>query len=199
MDYHFASMAISHILFLQLIHEAQETGLPYALGLKTFGIDPAQLIMGRLASPAELLWAVEEAIACQAVAAVIAEIAGESRAVDFTVSRRLSLRAATGGTSVFMLRYGREREASAARLRWSVGPSVSGTVMFDARMPGLPRWQISLEKGWLKATQTSEIMMLDWTENGFQRADSAARKGLFKTSISRSQPAALGYRLSQAG
>lgn len=193
------------ILFLQLTHEAQEMGLPYALGLKTFGIDPAQLILGRLASPAELLWAVEEAIACQAVAAVIAEIAGESRTLDFTVSRRLSLRAASGGTSVFMLRYGRDREASAARLRWLVAPSASQAPVFDNTAPGEPRWRVILEKGRLGQglAETGLELLVDWTGNGFVPAFAAGeRDSVGQTQLRPApygaSPAALGDRLSKA-
>ena len=55
----------------------------------------------------ELLWAVEEAIACKAVAAVIADVGHEAKVLDFTATRRLSLRSSSGGSSVFLIRYGR--------------------------------------------------------------------------------------------
>ena len=104
------------LLYLHLVHEGQELGLPYGAGLMSFGMDPGSLILGRMQTLSELLWAVEEAIACRAVAGVVADVAGAPKGLDFTASRRLSLRAAGGGASVFMLRYGRAREAPAARL-----------------------------------------------------------------------------------
>jgi protein ImuA len=72
------------VFFLQLAHEAQEAGLPYAPGLTDFGIAPARLVLGRLAHVKELLWAIEEAVACRAVAAVIAELPEDVKALDFT-------------------------------------------------------------------------------------------------------------------
>src|SRR6185312_16657122 len=80
------------LLFLQLAHQGQDVGLPYGPGLEGFGLPAARLVIARLETVVELLWAAEEAIACRAVAAVIVEVLGTPKALDFTVSRRLSLR-----------------------------------------------------------------------------------------------------------
>lgn len=140
------------ILYLQLAGEAQELGLPYGLGLAAFGIAPDALVIGRIAGITELLWAMEEAIACRAVAAVIADLGTQPKALDFTASRRLGLRTAAAGTSSFLIRYGCGREASAARLRWHVAPAPSGEQRFDPRAPGPPRYAVELEKGRLGET-----------------------------------------------
>jgi protein ImuA len=193
------------VLYLQLMGEGQELGLPYGAGLTQFGIDPAQLVIGRIDSMTELLWAMEEAIACRAVAGVIADLASHPKALDFTVSRRLSLRASAAGTSAFLVRYGRGREASAAKLRWRISPAMSGELPFDPRAPGIPRFQIEIEKGRLgDKTQRAEgrTMLVDWTENGFVSVEPKRRTG---TAVQRaaapSRPVAapLGHRLSQAG
>ena len=193
------------VLYLQLAGEGQELGLPYGAGLTQFGIDPARLVIGRIDSMTELLWAMEEAIACRSVAAVIADLASHPKALDFTVSRRLSLRAAAAGTSAFLVRYGRGREASAAKLRWRISPAMSRELAFDPRAPGPPRFQIEIEKGRLgDNTQRAEgkSMLVDWTENGFVSVDPKRRTG---TAVHRTAPpsrpvaAALGHRLSQAG
>ncbi|MEO8884251.1 MAG: hypothetical protein ABI377_12695 [Devosia sp.] len=193
------------ILFLQLTHEAQETGLPYGPGLKHFGFDPERLIIGRMATPAELLWAVEEAIACRAVAAVVAEVLGAPKVFDFTASRRLSLRAASGGASVFMLRYGVEREATAARLRWRIAPAVSRPPPFDDQAPGNPRWQVTIEKGRVRQGLVGMglELLVDWTRDGFVPAVGGERESAGGV---RAYPApygapseAVGDRLSQAG
>ncbi len=191
------------IIYLQLAKDTQELGLPYSIGLKPFGIEPDKLIIGQVETLTELLWAMEEAIACRAVAGVIADIVGHPKALDFTVSRRLSLRASAAGTSAFLLRYGREREASAAKLRWRVSPALSAEQAFDPMSPGPPRYLIEIEKKRLgNKLQRAEHMrlVLDWTENGFVSAEPARteaqpRKG---PEVSRPQPAALGDRLSQA-
>jgi protein ImuA len=194
------------LLVLQLRKDAQDMGLPYGSGLKSFGIDPAAVILGRLENITELLWALEEAVCCRAVAAVIADIAGSPKTLDFTASRRLSLRAAGAGTSIFFLRYGRDREASAAQLRWRLTPELSAETMFDARAPSGPRFLVALEKGRLvaaaKTAGAGEDFLLDWTKNGFVVVDESAKSAssrLAGTAPHGAVPAALGDRLSQAG
>ena len=190
---------------LQLGHEAEEAGLPYGPGISSFGLDPGQLILGRLANPAELLWAVEEAIACRAVAAVVAEVLAAPKALDFTNSRRLALRAASGGASVLLVRYGQQREASAARLRWRISPAESQAPPFDARAPGKARWQVVLEKGRLGAglLEAGLEFRLDWTADGFQPADrgeaAGGRRDQSRPAVHGAASATLGDRLSQAG
>ncbi|HVW91682.1 MAG TPA: hypothetical protein VHB74_03655 [Devosia sp.] len=193
------------ILLLQLAHEARETGLPYGPGLASFGMAPERVIVGQLAGLEELLWAVEEAIACRAVAAVIAEVLGAPRLLDFTASRRLSLRAASGGASILLVRYGGEREASAAKLRWRIAPEPGAAPAFDDRAPGPARWRAELEKGRLGPglMEAGLSLSLDWTENGFEPltrgiAGNAPRNDP-RTALPGAQPAALGDRLSEAG
>src|SRR5690606_5937805 len=94
------------VVYVQLTQEAQQLGLPYGPGLLHFGFDPDALVMVRAGSMAELLWVAEEALGCRAVAAVVGDIGKPSKVLDFTASRRLSLRAAEAGSSMFLLRYG---------------------------------------------------------------------------------------------
>ncbi|HTN60820.1 MAG TPA: hypothetical protein VL147_04625 [Devosia sp.] len=146
------------VIYLQLADDSQKLGLPYGPGLLSFGFDPDALVLVRVANVAELLWAAEEAIACRAVAAVVAEIGGHSRLLDFTASRRLSLRAAGAGNSIFLLRYGLGREASAAHLRWRLMPVQSAHQRYDARALGPLRWRVHLEKGVLIKKQTEWLL-----------------------------------------
>ena len=191
------------LIYLQLGSEAQEIGLPYGLGFQSFGLTPDTLVIGRIGTVPELLWALEEALACRAVAGVIVDLASHPKALDFTVSRRISLRAAAAGTSAFLIRYGTGREASAARLRWHVKPAISAGQPFDATAPGQPRFLIEIEKlrlGTIRQTEQHHLI-LDWTENGFVPVDTRKRPLAplrRPTPPSRPQPAALGDRLSQA-
>lgn len=153
------------VIYLQLADEAQKLGMPYGPGLLSFGFDPDALVLVRTANVAELLWAAEEAIACQAVAAVVADIGSHAKLLDFTASRRLSLRSAATGGSIFLLRYGQGREASAAHLRWHLSPARSAHQRYDAKAPGPLRWRVELEKGAIIKNQTE--FLLGWTENGF--------------------------------
>ncbi|HTM77675.1 MAG TPA: hypothetical protein VL133_08610 [Devosia sp.] len=155
------------VIYLQMLAEAQEMGLPYGPGLASFGFDPDALVLIRPANIGELLWAAEEALACRAVAAVIADVAGQPKILDFTASRRLSLRSDASGATLLLLRYGAWREASAAQLRWYLQPVLSGETEFDARAPGQTRWRARLEKGVIAGRQEQD-WLLEWTPNGFE-------------------------------
>lgn len=191
------------LIYLQLSAEAQEIGLPYSIGFSRFGLTPDTLVIGRIGTVPELLWALEESLACRAVAGVIVDLASHPKALDFTASRRISMRAAAAGTSAFLIRYGTGREASAARLRWHVKPGVSAGQPFDASAPGQPRFAIEIEKLRLgQARQTEQHhLIVDWTDNGFVSVDPLKRSlaPLRRPAApSRPQPAALGDRLSEA-
>jgi len=164
------TMARPVVLWLQLSHDGLETGLLYGPGLSTFGFDPAQMIIGRMKRIEDLLWATEEAIACRSVAAVITDVTRFHTILDFTVSRRLSLRAQNTGTAVFMMRYGQNREASAARFRWHVAAIKSAKTIFDTQAPGSARWRVHLEKGQQQAGIHGgrDIYILNWTKDGLE-------------------------------
>jgi protein ImuA len=156
------------ILWLQPVHYTAETGLVYAAGLLAFGLDPKALVIGRMANVRKLLWATEEALGCRAVAAVLADMDGGASGLDFTASRRLTLRAQAAGTSVFLLRYGTGRPASAAFMRWRVDPASSTPHPFDARAAGAPRFGLTLERSkagirgnWLVEWQNGEFSEID--------------------------------------
>jgi protein ImuA len=193
------------LLILQLKSDMQEIGLPYALGFRTFGLEAAAFVLIRTDTITEMLWAMEEAIACRAVGAVVADVAYPNKALDFTVSRRLALRTAASGASVFLVRYARDREATAARYRWRVEPQISEPHPFDDRAPGQPRWRLTLEKGSLgrrKASPTGEHYLVDWTENGLVLADIGGRditRAPAVAAVSHPASAALGDRLPQTG
>lgn len=186
------------VIYVQLVKDSQEMGLPYGPGLVSFGFDPDALVVVRAGSMTELLWAAEEAIACQAVAAVVADIAGHQKILDFTASRRLSLRAASAGSTLFLLRYGTGREASAAHLRWRLTPTMSARKRFDPLAPGAPRWRAQLEKGILLKQQTE--WLLGWTHDGFKTLDAAGRPAegtAADAPLSGALSAQLANRLSQ--
>lgn len=187
------------ILYVQLAQDGQFFGLPYGPGLASFGLDPTKLVIVRVADMTEFLWATEEASACRAVAAIIAEVRGSSKLLNFTASRRLSLRATANRVSLFMLRYGPRRESSAGHLRWRVMPHRSGRHAFDDRAPGNARWHLKLERGRIAGNQVD--WMLEARKNGFAIFSSQpAGLGRFEaeTPVFGAPPALLGHRLSQA-
>lgn len=187
------------IFYLQMGDDAQKLGVPYGPGLSWAGLDAAQLIIVRAADMTEFLWAAEEVVSCRAVAGLVADIRGEPKLLNFTASRRLSLRAANSNVSLFLLRYGHGRASSAGHLRWHVQPSGSGRQPFDDRAPGPARWLLRLEKGRIAGNRTE--WLLEWTKNGFAviPQPKSSRRQPSGASFPGSAPAVLGHRLSQAG
>jgi protein ImuA len=186
------------LLYLQLAQDSGFFGLPYGPGLLSFGLDPARLIIVRPRDMAELLWASEEALTSGAVAGIVAEIGAVPQPLDFTASRRLGLRAAEAGTSLFLLRYGQAREPSAAHLRWHLAPERSGRKRHDAGAPGAPRWRLMLERG--TTIKRQGMWRLEWTENGFATLPARQQepqRHAHGAPLSRAVPALLGDRLSQ--
>ncbi|MBI3706946.1 MAG: hypothetical protein HY246_04620 [Proteobacteria bacterium] len=109
----------------------------YAPGLQSLGLAPQRLMLVHIARAADALWAIEEALRCAALAAVIAEI----DAVDMTRSRRLQLAAETSGVTAFLLQNETKRAGtSVARTRWRVAALPSAA----ARGVGAPRWRVEL-------------------------------------------------------
>ncbi len=108
-----------------------ESGAPYGPGLEACGLAPERLLTVAATHSRDLLWAMEEALRCRAVAAVIGEVRhGE---IDMVALRRLSLAAAQSGALALLLRASPPQDASTAATRWVVGAAPSASVI-----PGRP-------------------------------------------------------------
>ena len=117
-----------------------ESGTPYGPGLDLFALAPERLLTAAVGHRRDLLWAMEEALRCRALGAVIGELRGG--ALDAVAVRRLSLAAATSGALALLLRAQPADDASTAATRWIVGaaPSTAQT-QFG---PGAPRFAANL-------------------------------------------------------
>ncbi|WP_018700766.1 ImuA family protein [Amorphus coralli] len=125
---------------------AGETGGLYGPGLAAFGIDPARLLLVTAKSPAEALWAMEEALSVPHLAAIVGEIGGAPRVLDLTATRRLALRAERRGTPVLLLRPAGPDTASAARVRLTLAPRPSGPDPHGLAVLGRPGFSIRLTR-----------------------------------------------------
>lgn len=129
---------------------AREAGWPHGSGLARFGVDPARVIAVMPRRPEEILWAMEEGAGCAALAAVVGEVQGAPKAVDLTATRRLLLRARSGGVPVFLVRHGADREPTAALTRWCVAPAVSTAPPLIRQGPhdaiGNAAWTVTLTR-----------------------------------------------------
>jgi len=115
-----------------------ESGALYGCGLDEFGLPPERLLLVNVSHRRDLLWAMEEALHCRAIGAVIGELRHES--IDAVALRRLSLAAATSGALAFLLRSSPTQESSTAATRWVVSAAPSQ----PRYGPGAPRFQAQL-------------------------------------------------------
>ena len=110
--------------------------------LKHFGVDPHRIIFIDLHRQRDLLWAMEEALKCESLAAVVAEL-GE---ISFTESRRLQLVVEKSRVTGFILRSNtRKLSTTTCVARWKITSLPSE---LEEGMPGLgyPRWNVELLK-----------------------------------------------------
>lgn len=120
-----------------------ENGAPYGPGLDDLGLAPERLVTVVAAKPRDVLRAMEEALHCRAVGAVVGEVRSPERGVDLLASRRLSLAAGHRDACAFLLRTAPGMEASAAATRWIVAAAPS---MASAAGPGPPRLSVHLTR-----------------------------------------------------
>ncbi len=138
---------------------AKRTVFPPAL--KIFGIDPERIIFVDLYRQKDVLWAIEEALKCDALAAVV----GELGALSFTESRRLQLAVEESRVTGFIHRTNARSENTVACVtRWKINSIASVTT--DG-MPGVgyPRWNVQLQKVRNGKPGTWQI---EWSSSGFR-------------------------------
>lgn len=129
--------------------------------LKLFGIDPDRIIFADPTKPKEALWTIEEALKCDALAAVVGELAE----LSFTDSRRLQLAVEQSHVTGFIHRVNARSENTVACVsRWQI-KSLASTVKRHFPGVGLPRWHVQLTKVRNGLPGTWDI---EWTGHRFQ-------------------------------
>ncbi len=126
---------------------------PYAPGLSGLGFDPDRVTFLTAGNEQDMLWAMEEAVSCAAVAGVVG-VLDKERHYGFTASRRLSLRAKENGVTLLLARPHRAPEttggSTAVESRWRVAARPSATpTRRRVFLPSLgqPSWQLALIYG----------------------------------------------------
>lgn len=115
---------------------------PFPPALKFFGIEPDSIIFVNLKKDKDVLWAMEEALKCDGLAAVV----GEIQEMSFTVSRRLQLAVEQSRVTGFILRHHAHNvNTTTCVSRWKISPLPS---KLEEGMPGIgfPRWNVELLK-----------------------------------------------------
>lgn len=107
-----------------------EAGELYAPGLEAFGLAAQRLLLLRVLRPTDALWAMEEALRCRGLAAVVAELTGEGAAADLTATRRLALAAREAAGFGLLLRHTATAMPAAAATRWRIAAAPSAPDAF---------------------------------------------------------------------
>jgi protein ImuA len=146
-----ATPEISPILWIGETVVTMEAGLPYALGLRDFGVEPLGFLYAAPRKLDEALWLAETALASAVFTLVVLEVRGNPAHFGLTESRRLSLRAKAAGRPLFVLRQAGEEEASSALLRLCIEPApAAARLLPDGSMLGgsigNPSFRLTLEK-----------------------------------------------------
>jgi protein ImuA len=129
--------------------------------LKAFGIHPDQIVFIDLQKERDTLWAMEEALKCEGLAAVI----GEIPEISFTTSRRFQLAVEQSRVTGFVLRSNpRNLNTNACVSRWKIKPMPTYTED-DLPGPGFPRWQVELLK---IRNGKPGIWQVEWSARGFR-------------------------------
>ncbi len=138
--------------------------------LETFGTDPQQIIFIDLYYTKEILWVMEEALKCEGLACVIAELSD----IDFSQSRRLQLATEKSHVTGFLLRKEPKfsLSATACSARWNIKPAPTEIIN---GIPGVgnPRWEVNLLK--VKNGEGGKFL-IEWAENRFAPLEAQPQK-----------------------
>lgn len=138
-----------------------ETGVLNASGFAELGLDVARIILVKARDAEGVLRAGEQAARCAALGAVVMEIWGEPKILDFTASRRLSLAASKSKVPIFMLRAAAKPSQSAASTRWSIRSAPSRAL--EANAPGFPAFDVTLLRH--RGGMTGSHWWVEWSRD----------------------------------
>jgi protein ImuA len=97
-----------------------ESGALSMGGLNELGLDPRLVVSVRAPDVEAALRTAADALACDALGAVVMEIWGEARQFDLVASRKLTLAARMSGVTALLLRAAAVPQPSTAETRWIV-------------------------------------------------------------------------------
>jgi protein ImuA len=98
----------------------RETGALSMTGFAELGLDPRLVVTVRAPDVDTALRTAADALACDALGAVVLETWGETRQLDLVASRKLTLAAHGSGVTALLLRVAAVPQPSTAETRWIV-------------------------------------------------------------------------------
>ena len=147
------------LVWIRQDYAERETGALSSSGLAELGLDPRALVTVRAPDLEAALRIAADALACDALGAVVLEVWGETQKLDLVGSRKLTLAAQDSGVTALVLRIAATPAPSTAETRWSVraAPSPARTPR-DTR--GAPHFDAELIRN--RHGQTGRWIM-EWT------------------------------------
>jgi len=136
--------------------------------LAAFNIEPDKMIFIDPKREKDVLWVTEEALKCEGLVAVIAEL----QDINLAQSRRLQLAVESSKVTGFILRNDlRKAKTSTCAARWQITPIPSKT---EDGLPGVgfPRWQVELLK---VRNGNPGIWKMEWADGNFVLIDKKVR------------------------
>ena len=142
--------------------------------LTTYNVAPDRIIFIDAKEEKQVLWVMEQALKCEGLAAVIAEV----KEISIVQSRRLQLAVESSKVTGFLLRHDpRKLGANTCVARWQISPLPS---ILEDGLPGVgfPRWEVNLLR---VRNGNPGSWKLEWKDDGFivvndQVADSEEEK-----------------------
>src|SRR5580692_11787840 len=121
-----------------------ESGALSMSGLAELGLDPRRLVTVRAPDADNALRTAADALACDAVGAVVLEVWGEARQLDLVASRKLTLAAQASSATGLVLRMAAEPRPSTAETRWIVRAAHSPPGSHPSSAWGSPLFEAQL-------------------------------------------------------
>lgn len=138
--------------------------------LALFGVEADRVIFINLQREKDILWVAEEALKCEGIAAVIAEL----REMNFMQTRRLQLCVEQSHVTGFILRSDPKRlTANACVARWKI-TSLPSELPDGIPGVGFPRWNIELLK---VRNGNPGIYRLEWADGRFNEINKVVDQG----------------------
>lgn len=129
--------------------------------LRSFGIQPDRVIFVDLKNEKDVIWAMDEALKCSALTAVV----GEVKDIDFTSSRRLQLAVEKSKVTGFIIRNNKSKPGTTACVsRWKI-TSLPGEPIGNLPGIGHTKWRVELLR---VRNGKPGAWDISWSENAFQ-------------------------------
>jgi len=123
------------LMWVQQDFVARESGALSMNGFAELGFDPRRIVVVRATDADMALRVTADALACNALGAVVLDVWGHARQLDLSISRKLTLAAQTSGVTCVVLRTATDPSASAAETRW---------VARSVKSPPRPAWRVGV-------------------------------------------------------